>query len=210
MHISIIVYAYGDQFVEGRRRGGIQLPCRDVRVKKRELANTAMTAAFVSLAEGGQLRLILGQRRVLLGLRKRPAVFVQPLDAAADSYGLEAQLLQALSDDQESNSIMKVVERVLPISGDPWGDIIMRIEEGMLEQGYFVEGERKKVAKFLLGKKLEPDCPRIATLEDQVEPAKRVLTGFQDAHSGVYDQLLKDVQKGIRARLEVEMDDDFD
>ena len=37
MHISIIVYAYGDQFVEGRRRGGIQLPCRDVRVKKREI-----------------------------------------------------------------------------------------------------------------------------------------------------------------------------
>jgi hypothetical protein len=204
---SSIVYVYGDQFVEVRRRGGVELPCRDVRVKKQDLAATAMTAALIGLAKGGHARLYVGTRRALL--RKRSAVFVEPLGGAPSMGGLEGALLASLGDDQDANAVRTIIERLLPMSGDPWGDVIGRIEEGMLEEGYFLEVEReKKVAKFFLGKKLDPDCQRIAALQEQVPTVRGMVDGFRQAKEALYDQLIKDVRQGIRARQEADFDID--
>lgn len=209
INASSIVYVYGDQFVEARRRGGAQLPCRDVRVKKQDLAVTAMTAALIGLAEAGHARLNVGTRRALL--RKRPAVFVEPLMPTQSLGGLEGGLLASLGDDQKSNTVRAIIERLLPLSGDPWGDVLGCIEEGMLEEGYFVEVERdKKIAKFFLGKKLDPDCQRIAVLQQQVLSVREMLDGFRQTNQGLYDQLIKDVRQGIRARQEVDVDVDID
>lgn len=208
VNTSTIVYAYADQFVETRNRGGVDLPCRDVRVKKRDLAATAMTAGFIGLAEAAQVRLYTGTRRALLGLRKRSAAFVEPLGGGASTAGLEGSLLASLSDKQDTNAVQNVIERLLPMSGDPWGDVIAHIEEGMLEQGYLLEGERKQVAKFFLGKKLEPDCERIAALEDQVSSVREMLDGFRQTDGALYEQLLKDVRQGIKARQEADVDMD--
>jgi hypothetical protein len=208
INTSTIVYAYADQFVEARSRGGVDLPCRDVRVKKQDLAATAMTTAFVGLAEAAYVRLYVGTRRALLGLRKRSAVFVEPLRGAASIGGLEGSLLASLSDSQDANAVRTIVERLLPISGDPWGDVIAHIEEGMLDEGYFLEGERKKVAKFFLGKKLEPDCQRIGALQEQLPSVRDMVDGFRQANGALYEQLIKDVRQGIRARLEVDVDID--
>jgi hypothetical protein len=207
INASSIVYVYGDQFVELRRRGGAQLPCRDVRVKKQDLAATAMTAALIGLAEAGHARLYLGTRRALL--RKRSAVFVEPLRGTQSIGGLEGGLLASLGDDQKSNTVRTIIERLLPLSGDPWGDVMGRIEEGMLEEGYFLEVERdKKIAKFFLGKKLDPDCPRIAALQEQVLSVREMVDGFRQANQVLYDQLIKDVRQGIRARQDVDVDID--
>jgi hypothetical protein len=208
MNTSIIIYAYADEFVEARNRGGVDVPCRDVKVKKRDLAATAVTAAFVGLAERDHLRLTLGKRRALLGLRRRPAVFAEPLGRAESIGGLEGRLLASLSGNQDADAVQDVIERLLPLSGDPWGDMIAHIEEEMLEQGYFFEGERKQVAKFFLGGKLEPDCQRIAALEDQVSSVRDMLEGFRQTNGALYEQLLKDIRQGIRAQQEVDVDID--
>lgn len=206
MNTSIIIYAYADEFVETRNRGGVDVPCRDARVKKRDLAATAVTVAFVGLAERAHLRLTLGKRRALLGLRKRPAALATPLGNAESVGGLEGDLLASLSGNQDP--VRAIVERLLPMSGDPWGDVIARIEEDMLEEGYFLEGERKEVAKFFLGKKLEPDCERMATLQEQVVPVREMLDGFHRKDGALYEHLLKDVRQGIKARQEVDVDID--
>ncbi|MGD2166079.1 MAG: hypothetical protein PVH50_11200 [Anaerolineae bacterium] len=210
VNASSIVYAYGDRFVEGRPRvGGAQLPCRDVKVNKRELANVAMVGAFVALADAGRIRLSVGKRRALLGLRKRDVVFVEPLADVESSASLEAGLLASASGDEALTSIGKVVERLLPMSGDPWADVIARVEEDLLERGYFTEAEReKKVAAFFLGKKLEPNCGRFAALEDQVGAVDQMLRAFGEANGTVYAQLVKDVRGAIRSRQEVDMDMD--
>lgn len=209
VNTSAIIYAYADQFVETRNRGGVQLPCRDVRVKKRALAATALTAALISLGDAGYVRLSLGTRRALFGLRKRPTVFAEPLQSAVSVGGLEGGLLASLDDDRDENAVRAVIERLLPVSGDPWADLIGRIEEGMLDQGYFAEQEReKKVARFFLGKKLDPDCQRIAALQEHVQSVRQMLDGFREANQKLYDQLIDDVSKGIRARQEVDMDMD--
>lgn len=208
MNTSIIIYAYADEFVEAQNRGGVDVPCRDVKVKKRDLAATAVTAAFIGLAERSHLRLTLGKRRALLGLRKRPAALAESLGNARPVAGLEGDLLASLSGNKDADPIRVVVERLLPISGDPWGDVIARIEEEMLEEGYFLEGERKKVAKFFLGKKLEPDCERMAALQEQVAPVRKMLDDFRRQDGALYEQLLKDVRQGIKARQEVDVDMD--
>ena len=211
INTSSIVYVYADQFLEDRpRRGGVKLPCREVRVKKRELAETAMVAAFVGLTEAKQIRLSIGKRRVLLGLRKRPAVFVASLINATSARGLEARILESLKGSQDPKPVLDIVAGVVPISEDPWGGVIARIEEDMLEQGFFVEGERGKAAQFFLGKKLEPDCQRIAALQDQAGLAAQRMSSFRQADPAIYEQLVKDVHQGIRARLEVDVDVDFD
>jgi len=211
INATAVVYAYADQFVETRGRGGVLLPCREVRVKKRELAGTAIAAALIALAEAGVVRLSLGTRRALFGLRKRSAVFVEPLQSPAAIGGLEGGLRASLDEDRDENPVRAVVERLLPMSGDPWADVIGRIEEDMLGQGYFIETEReKKMARFFLGKKLDPDCQRIATLQEQVPSVRQTLDRFHQDNEKLYGQLMDDVRRAIRARQEVDMDMDMD
>lgn len=189
--------------------GGVELPCRDVKVSKRELAQKAVVGGFISLVEGNHIRLSIVKRRALLGLRKRQVVQVEAVGGGLSDGSLEAGLLASLDQDAEKNAVTKVVERLLPISGDPWADVIERIEEDLLGQGYFTETEReKKMARFFLGKKLVPQCERFAALEERVPAVEEMLDGFRSANGEVYDQLVKDVRRAIRARQEVDMDFD--
>ncbi len=205
INTSSIVYAYADEFLEPRKRG-VELPCREVRVKKQDLATTAMTAAFIELAEAGHARLNVGTHGALLGLRKHTAVFVERLGGGASIGGLEGGLLASLSDNAEENSVRDIVERFLPTTGDPWRDVISRIQEGMLKEGYFLEGERKKrIARFFLGKKLNPDCQRIASLREQVTSVRDMVDKFRETNETLYEQLIRDVRQGIRAREDADM-----
>ena len=211
IHSSAVVYTYADRFLNERvRRGGVELPCREVRVKKRDLAVTAVTAAVVALARDGRIRLSVGERRALLGLRKRPTVLVGGTGGAARDSGIEGAILDSLSRSGDALVIPKLVEALLPISGDPWGAVIAEIEEDLLEQGYLSEGERGRAGRFFLGKKLEPECERMLELERQVEPTLQMLASFHQANGTLYDQLVKDLRQAIQSRLEVDVDIDFD
>ncbi len=202
---SLVVYACADEFMEERTRGGVELPCREVRVKKRDLAATAMAAAFVGLAQAGALRPYVGTRRALLGLRKRSVVFVELLVGSASFGGLEGRLLASLSDSQDANSVGDIIERLLPTSGDPWRDVIALIEEEMLDEGYFSEGERKKkMAEFFLGKRLVPDCERFAAIEERVPAVRQALDAFRQTDGVLCEQLTKDIRNGIRAQQDVD------
>jgi len=207
---SGVVYLYGDHFVKGGfLRGRIELPCRGVKVKKDEVAETAAAAAFIGFAQGGHARLYIDKRKGTLGLRKHKAVFLQPLQrAGAPPSGFEGMILQLLSDRQGLNNAVDILKRLVPESEDPWAGVIWRVKEGLLEQGYFVEGERGKVTKFFLGRNLLPDCQRIATLQGQVEPVRGMIESFRIANPGIYAQLMKDVRAAIQARKRVEEDYD--
>jgi len=206
---SGVVYLYGEHFVGGGfLRGRIELPCRGVKVKKDELAETA-AAAFIGLAQGGHVRLYIDRRRGTLGIRKHKAVFLQPLERAGTSpSGFKGMVLRSLSDCQGLNNTVDILKRLVPESEDPWAGVIWRIREGLLEQGYFVEGKRGGVAKFFLGRKLLPDCERIATLQGQVEPVKSMMESFRKDSPKVYAQLMKDVRAAIKAQKKVEEDYD--
>lgn len=207
---SGVVYLYGDHFVGGGfLKGRIELPCRGVKVKKDELAEVAATAAFIGLAQGGYARLYIDQRRGTLSIRKHKAVFLQPLErASTPPSGFEGMILQSLIDRQGLNNAVDILKRLVPESEDPWTQVIWRVSEGLLEQGYFVEEERGRVAKFVLGRKLQPDCQRIAALRGQVEPVRKMMESFRIANSEIYAQLMKDVRTAIRARKKVEADYD--
>jgi len=207
---SGVVYLYGDHFVRGGfLRGRMELPCRGVKVKKDELAEVAATAAFIGLAQGGYAKLYIDQRRGTLSLRKHKAVFLQPLGRGATlPHGFEGRILQSLSDRQGVNNAVDILKRLVPESEDPWAGVIWRVSEGLLEQGYFMEGERGRVAKFVLGRKLLPDCQRIAALQGQVEPVRNMIESFRIAKPRIYAQLMKDVRVAIQARKRVEADYD--
>ena len=206
---SGVVYLYGDHFVGGGLPGGrIELPCREVKVKKKELAETGVAAAFVALAQGRHARLYIDRRSGTLGIFKHKAVFLQPLEGAGTlPSGFEGRILNSLSDRQGSNNAVDIVRRLVPESKDPWAVAIELIREGLLEQGYFAEGERGRVTKLLLGRKLLPDCQRIATLQGQVEPVRSVIESFRMANPKMHTQLLKDVRAAIKAQERVRGED---
>jgi|GEM_PF-1649791 len=207
---SGVVYLYGDHFVGGGfLKGRIELPCRGVKVKKDELAEMAAATAFIGLAQGGYARLYIDQRRGTLGLRKHKAVFLQPLGRGATlPHGFEGRILGLLSDRQGLNNAVDILKGLVPESEDPWAEVIWRVREGLLEQGYFVEAGRGRVAKFVLGRKLQPDCQRIAALQGQVEPVRNMIESFRIANQGIYAQLMKDVRAAIQARKRVAADYD--
>ena len=207
---SGVVYLYGDHFVGGGFLGGrIELPCRGVKVKKDELAEVAATAAFIGLAQEGYARLHIDQRRGTLGLRKHKAVFLHPLEGVGTPRsGFEGRILGLLSDRQGLNNVVDILKRLVSESEDPWAEVIWRVSEGLLEQGYFVEAERGRVAEFVLGSKVLPDCQRIAALQGQVEPVRNMIVSFRIANPRIYAQLMKDVRVAIQARKSVESDND--
>lgn len=108
---SGVVYLYGEHFVGGGfLRGRIELPCRGVKVKKDELAETAAAAAFIGLAQGGHVRLYIDRRRGTLGIRKHKAVFLQPLERAGTSpSGFKGMVLRSLSDCQGLNNTVDIL-----------------------------------------------------------------------------------------------------
>ncbi len=75
---SALAYLFGDVLEEvftkrvSRLTSSEILPCRQVKVKKRMLANVTLAAALVHLAEEGHLKLTLGTKRRIF---KSRAVF---------------------------------------------------------------------------------------------------------------------------------------
>jgi hypothetical protein len=53
-----------------------------------------------------------------------------------------------------------------------------------------------------------PDRERIAALQEQVPSVREMLGSLRRKHGALYEQLLKDVRQGIKARQEADMDMD--
>jgi hypothetical protein len=197
---SGVVYLYGHHFVAGSSRSAkwIEVPCRAVKVNARELAETAVAAAFIALAQGGHARLYIGNRRQTLGLTKHKSVFLEPLERGTIPTGLEGRIVACLRDRKVQNNTFNIVKRLVARSRQvPWSPIIGLIRAELVEQGHFVAG-RGKIGELFLGKKHVPDCQRIATLQRQVEPVRNMIESFRQANPEIYGQLVKDIRLAMK------------
>ena len=213
---SALAYLFGDLLEDvfagraSRFTPNEKLPCREVKVKIKDLANVMLVAAFVHLAEEGYLKLTLGTKGRIL---KSKAVFaaLSPERPSQGLHGLEAQIANSVTGKQKKDDVGSIVRRLWDAdSSDPWRDIIGRAQRYLLSQGYFAEEKRRGVAR-LLGKKLVPQCERIVPLEGEARQLREMMAAFQAAQPELYKRLWKGVADGIRSRQErPDVDIDYD
>lgn len=206
---SALAYLYGDMLQDlfassARVSLSESLPCREVKVKRNDLATLVLVTGFVYCAKQGWLRLALSTKGLLIKSRYVLASLTQrPASAMA---GLEGQILSSMAGKDEG--VSSIVTRVLhKDSVDPWGVVIREVQRYLLGLGYFAEVERRGLGK-LLGKEWVPQCDRILPLQSQVEQVRGMLAGFRAGQDELYAQLWKDVGSGIRLRQETP-DEDF-
>ena len=201
---SGLIYLFGDHFVERDTAftAGEKLPCSEIKVKKKNLTEVMLAGAFAWLAQSGRISFSTGQKGTLIF--KRTAAFVTVLRRDADDPGgLESSILHAISGNLQTDSVEDVVYRVIPnTSVDPWGDVVDIARNHLFKMGFFQEGERSGVVKFLAGRKLVPLCDRIATLQPGIGAAQALLQSIQLGNPALYRLLHDDIRKGIDSRYE--------
>ena len=209
---SALAYLYGDVLESvfiGKTRIGFseKLACREVKVKKKDLATVMLVAGFALLRKTSQLSLAMGKTGRIL---KRRCVHATPTaQGIVQAGGLEAQILAKVSGNLKRDDVASIVWRLWRAdSGDPWGDVIRWGQEYLIAQGYFVEEERRGIGK-LLGRKRIPRCERVLALLPEAEVLRAMLVAFRASEPEVYEQLWKDVRKGVGSRQE-QQDVDFD
>jgi hypothetical protein len=197
---SGVIFLFGDRFVERDTlfTAGEKLPCSEIKVKKKPLTEVMLAGAFAWLAQNGRISFSTGQKGTLVFKRSAAFVTVMRRDPI-DPGGLESSILHAISGSLQSDSVEDVVYRVIPNTNvDPWGDIVDIARNHLFRMGFYQEGDRSGVAKFLAGRKLVPLCDRIATLQPGIGPAQALLQSYQ----GLYRLLHDDIRKGIDSRYE--------
>ena len=196
---SCIVYLFGDRFAGRDKLLSVdeRLPGSNARVQKEALAREMFRAAFASLANEGYLSLVLGHKTILLF--KSGAVFVTlHKRGAPEGGGLEANILQALTGDPRKDSVEDVVRRAIgDESIDPWGSAIEQTREHLLGRGYFVKEERGGLGRLIPGRRLQPQCERIATLQGHVPTVQALLESLANRDPALNKQLGEDIKKGI-------------
>lgn len=204
---SALAYLFGDVLEEvfagraSRFALSETLPCRKVKVKKKDLARVMFAAAFIGLAEENHLKLVLGRKGhilkskvVLAGLSSQ-----QPRQVLS---GLEGQIVNNITGNQKKDDVGSIVRRLLGRdSQDPWSAIIGVARDYLLGGGYFAEEKRHGIAK-LRGKKLIPQCGRITALEGEAQQLREMMAAFQVRQPELYKQLWKGVAAGIASRQE--------
>lgn len=211
---SALAYLFGDALEDlfpsrSRLAFGEKLPCRDVKVKRKDLAKAMILTAFVHLARQGHLTLTLSKKGRII---KRKFVLAARSGSPAGGLGgLEGQLMGVVRKDSKHNDVASLVWRLWSDDvSDPFGDVIHMSQAYLQRQGYFSEGERRGIAR-ILGKKLVPECDRILALQGEVSLMQGMIAAFRAEQPELYAQLWKDVGKGIASRQEVSDDDaDFD
>lgn len=202
---SALAYLYADMLQDMCGPSAVmtlseKLPCREVQVKKKDMATLILYTAFAYWVRAGCLRLGIETKGLLI--KSKYVTVSRTPTPATRSDGLEAQLLTYLTGRAKDDSTAGIVARWLrKDSIDPWGAVIHEVQRYLASQGYFVESERKGLGK-LLGKELQPQCDKIASLQGQVNPVRDLLSALRTAQPDVSTQLWKDIGSGITGRQE--------
>jgi hypothetical protein len=197
---SGVVYLYGDRFVPPthRPKHWSEIPCRRVKVDALRLAETALATAFIALDRSGHGRLHMGTRPGTLGISRNRAVCMELYASGIGATGLEGRILASLRTRKTRNNAFDIVRRIGAHNNLPrLARILALIKEELIEQGHFVEG-RGKIAEAFLGKKLVPDCQRIAALQGYVESVTNMVEAFRRTDPDIYQQLLEDIRTALK------------
>jgi len=202
---SALAYLYGDLLQDVfassvRVSMNEQLPCRQVSVKKSDLATLVLATAFVYWTEQGCLQLSTSTKGLLI--KSKYVLARRTAKAAPRLEGLESQVLASVTGREKGDGVGSIVERVLHKDYvDPWGAVIREVQRYLLGLGYYAEAERRGVGK-LLGKELVPRCDRITSLQSEAGGVHDLLARFRSSQADLYPQLWKDVGAGITSRQE--------
>lgn len=202
---SALAYLFGDVLENvfagraSRLTRSETLPCREVKVKRRDLAKVMLVAALIHLSEEDHLELIPGKKGHIL---KSKAVFIAlSTEQSVQGPGsLEEQIVSNITGKKKKDDLSSIVWRLLSKDWpNPWSHIIKQTQGYLLKVGYFAEEKRHGLGR-LRGKKLVPQCERIATLEREARQLGEMMAAFQARQSELYKQLWKGVTSGIASR----------
>lgn len=207
---STLTYLFADRIApkDKAMTQGAKVPCTEVKVQKKALAQTMFAVAFMRLRDQGQITLDIEEKGFLFFKWKKTKL---RRTGSEGRPGLEGAVMETAS---EEDGVRQVVWRWFGQDmRDPWRHVINQAIAEAGAMGYLkeVDAQRGKVAGFLLGKTdFQPDCDRIASLEGQFEEFAARWREFQQAEPQVYDEVMTECSKAIASRLESDDDRDWD
>jgi len=204
------VYLFGDRFAGKARLGAETLVYGGTKVNRKDLANQLLLSALVQLASEGYLQMERVERKKMGILTERDVQVTRSGEPKKPLHGLEAAIWENVSDDPKEDAVTKIVSRTIyTTSANPWGIIVDKAKEGLLEQDYLAT--EKEARRFRPDKvHWSANDELIAPHEGKVDEVKAMLASFGASDPALYKQLVDSVKKGIQSMYESPDDSDFD
>jgi hypothetical protein len=196
---STLVYLFSDRFVDKARFQGEEVPCKGNKVKQDELAVKLVAASISWLNENNNLKLDIGKRSKMLGLRKIDTVIINKIGTP----GLPSSSLESVLWDKakKNDNLFDLTSRIIGRSkrNNPESVIINIVKDHLADEGYL---EKKK--KMLLLTEYIPDCNRISELEDSLEEIPEIYSSIKN--NNLYKKIIGDINSGIKNMTQVDVD----
>jgi hypothetical protein len=196
---STLVYLFSDRFVDKARFQGEEVPCKGNKVKQDELAVKLVAASISWLNENNNLKLDIGKRSKMLGLRKIDTVTINKIGTP----GLPSSSLESVLWDKakKNDNLFDLTSRIIGRSkrNNPESVIINIVKDHLADEGYL---EKKK--KMLLLTEYIPDCNRISELEDSLEEIPEIYSSIKN--NNLYKKIIGDINSGIKNMTQVDVD----
>jgi len=181
----------------------------DVQVNKVELVQHLLAAAFLANEQAGWMRLEMRQKKVLFGLGSKTALFADPTGKPAQWAGpcLEADLLNAAG--RASNSEVDTLVSVWlgQDVSDPYAEAIGRVKVHLAERGLLDMQEERKLKIFVSRSYSLNSTAQGLIAAQPLQPLTALLQNCQSLRPQVWQELLKQIKKGVDSRQE-KMDTD--
>ncbi|MBD3205410.1 hypothetical protein GF319_03575 [Candidatus Bathyarchaeota archaeon] len=196
---STLVYLFSDRYVDKARFQGEEVPCKGNKVKQDELAVKLVAASISWLNENNNLKLDIGKRSKMLGLRKIDTVIINKIGTP----GLPSSSLESVLWDKakKNDNLFDLTSRIIGRSkrNNPESVIINIVKDHLADEGYL---EKKK--KMLLLTEYIPDCNRISELEDSLEEIPEIYSSIKN--NNLYKKIIGDINSGIKNMTQVDVD----
>lgn len=198
----LLLYFLGDQAApeHGHFPGqNTDIPGREARANKTDLAGLLFAVAFWDLRERGALSLALKESKVLFVKTTHvEATLTQQVPCA----GLEAGLQELLARKQADTVDHLVRAWYGKDMVDPWAQAIYAVQNDGYKQGYFADAERGIMGTLKGKPRVLPNQEAITPRLPEAEALLAKWRAFQSAESALATQLVKECASAVRARLE--------
>jgi hypothetical protein len=209
----LAVYPFADRIVPADTafKAGATLPCSGAKVQKQPLAATLVAIALWQLREAGAVRLEPFDKKRLLGRQRR--VGLARSGAGTLPGGFAHSFAGWINDGgPDANTVEAVVARWFEAdSPDPSDVVIERVALSLQAAGFLAPAESVRasiVDQLKAGTGLQADCATIETLRTTAEAVITAWQAFTTSEAEVHGLTLKEVERAIKSRREVDNDSD--
>jgi hypothetical protein len=187
----------------------------ELEVSKKQLAQMAYAAAFLSLQSAGELKLEVCPKKALLGLRTTHALYAEPATGSSrcPDYSLEADLLscaQQLQARKGQHEVNNVVYTFLGVDvPDPFGAALQMIYDRLSRRDLLRVVQEKKLKVFTV-RHFELPTSTADLASGGVEDARQLIESCQKDTAELWKMLLAQIEQGIARRREqqdIDLDD---